>query len=250
MSEVTRSTATCCSASCLATASIPRTAPGSGAVAAEATRSPTALMASPVISSSAAAIWARSDSSPSSGTGPEAMGVIGPDGPGQVLGDGIENVRVARPENDVRAHAGRRLGDPAGGERGVPLAAAERLAAAQVPLPVVLCGRPARMRTRLRARPGADVVAPGLTQVTGDVSDDDGVVPVRQHHDVGGTPRRARGHLPQVRQRPYPDRAGDTGWQPPRQQDLAVRGDHYPAAIRRRGPRACRKHLGGTLGGA
>jgi hypothetical protein len=68
---------------------------------------------------------------------------------------------------------------PAGGERGVPLAAAERLAAGQVPLPVVLCGPPVRMRTRVRARPGADVVAPGLTQVTGYVSDDDGVVPVR-----------------------------------------------------------------------
>ena len=96
-----------------------------------------------------------------------------------MLGDGIEDVLVARPENDVRAHAGRSLGDPAGGERGVPLAAAERLAAGQVPLPVVLCGPPVRMRTRVRARPGADVVAPGLTQVTGYVSDDDGVVPVR-----------------------------------------------------------------------
>jgi hypothetical protein len=63
--------------------------------------------------------------------------------------------------------------------RGVPLAAAERLAAGQVPLPVVLCGWPVRMRTRVHARPGADVLAPGLTQVTGDVSDDDGVVPVR-----------------------------------------------------------------------
>jgi len=60
-------------------------------------------------------------------------------------------------------HARRSLGDPAGGERGVPLAAAERLAAGQVPLPVVLCGRPVRMRTRVLARPGADVVAPGLT---------------------------------------------------------------------------------------
>jgi len=53
--------------------------------------------------------------------------VIGPTGQG--LGDGIEDVLVACPENDVRAHAGRSLGDPADGERGVPLAAAERLAA-------------------------------------------------------------------------------------------------------------------------
>jgi hypothetical protein len=67
------------------------------------------------------------------------MVVIGPKRAGQVLGDGIEDVLVARPENDVRAHAGRRLGDPADGERGVPLAATERLPAGQVPLPVVLC---------------------------------------------------------------------------------------------------------------
>ena len=53
--------------------------------------------------------------------------MIGPTGQG--LGDGIEDVLVACPENDVRAHAGRSLGDPADGERGVPLAAAERLAA-------------------------------------------------------------------------------------------------------------------------
>ena len=157
-----------------------------------------------------------------------------------MLGDGIEDVLVARPENDVRAYAGRSLGDPAGGERGVPLAAAERLAAGQVPLPVVQCGRPVLMRTRVRARPGADVVAYGLTQVTGDVSDDGGIVPVRQHHDVGGTPRGGRGYLPQVRQRPDPDRAGGTGRQPPRQQDLAMRGDHRPATVRRHPPGSCR----------
>jgi hypothetical protein len=169
-----------------------------------------------------------------------------------VLSDGIEDVLVARPENNVRAHDGRGLGDPAGGERGVPLAAAERLAAGQVPLPVMLCGRPVRMRIRVRARAGADVVAPGLTQVTGDVSDDGGVVPVRQHHDVGGTPRGGRGHVQQVRQRPDPDRAGRPGRQPPRQQDLAVRGDHDPAAVRGASvceydPGACRKRLRGAL---
>ena len=155
---------------------------------------------------------------------------------GQVLRDGIEDVLVARPENDVRTHGGRGLGDPAGGEGGVLLAATEGLTAGQVSLPVVLCGRPARVRIGLHAWTGAGFVVPGRVQVAGGVRDDGSSVRVCQDHDVGGTPGGGRGHLPQVRQRPYPDRAGGTWRQPPRQQDLAMRGNHHPATVRGRGP--------------
>ena len=123
--------------------------------------------------------------------------------------DRVENVLVARAEDDMRAHALRGLGHAPGDELGVVLAAAFRLAVGQVPLAVELPRRPARMRIALRARTAADGERLGRRVTTG-VHDDVGALTVGQQDHVGGPPRRGRRHLKQLRQRadPHRNRAG------------------------------------------
>ena len=169
---------------------------------------------------------------------------------GQVAADGVENVLVARADDDVRRHAGRGLGDPPGDEFGVALATAFRLAIGQVPLAMMLRGRPVRMRVVLRVRTVADLEPPGRTLIAGRVRDDVGAVPVGQHHHVGGAPGGGIGHLLQVRKRADPDRARvGAGREPPRQHRLAVRCDHDLDAACRSRPRAAFQRLGrGRIG--
>ena len=160
--------------------------------------------------------------------------------------DGIKHVLVTCAEDEVRAHAGRGLGHAGGDGLGVPLAAAFRFRAGQVPFPVVLRGRPARMRIGLRVDPEP----PGGMLITGRVGDDGGAVVIGQHDHVGRAPRRERGQLPQVRQRPDPDRSrGGPVGQPPREQHLSVRRDHHPGAAGDRIPCAGDQRPGGPLVG-
>jgi hypothetical protein len=98
--------------------------------------------------------------------------------------DGVENVLIARAEDDVRARVFCRLGHPPGDVLGVRPAAALRLAVGQVPLAVQLPRRPARIRIGLRARAVADREPPGGL-VTAGVRDDVGAVTVGQHDHVG-----------------------------------------------------------------
>ena len=165
-----------------------------------------------------------------------------------MAGDGVEDVLVARAEDDVRADAGRGLGNARGDGRGVPLAAAFRLAAGHVPLPVVLRGRPVRMGIAPRAW-GSE--PPGGTLVADGVGDDRGVATVRHQDHVGWAARGERGRLKQVRQRPHPDLGcGRPVRQPTREQHLAARRDHDPGAAGQRVPGAGGERLGGTLIGA
>ena len=160
--------------------------------------------------------------------------------------DGIEYVLLAGAEDQVRAHAGRGLGHPCGDGLGVPLAATFRLRAGHVPLPVVLRGRPARMGIGLRV----DLEPPRGMLITGRVGDDGGAVTLGQHDHVGRAPRRERGQLPQVRQRPDLDRScSGPVWQPPREQHLTVRRDHHPGTARDRIPGAGGQRPGGPLVG-
>ena len=159
--------------------------------------------------------------------------------------DGVEDVLVARAEDDVRADAGRGLGNARGDGRGVPLAAGFRLAAGHVPLPVVLCGRPVRMGIAPLVR-GCE--PPGGMLVAGGVGDDRGFAPVRQQDHVGRAARGERGRLEQVRQRPDPDpRCGRAVRQSPGEQHLAMRRDHDRGAAGQRVPGAGGERLGGTL---
>jgi hypothetical protein len=59
-------------------------------------------------------------------------------------------------------------------EFGVTLATAFRLAIGQVPLAMMLRGRPVRMRVVLRVRTVADLEPPGRTLIAGRVRDDVG----------------------------------------------------------------------------
>ena len=122
-------------------------------------------MAAPVMSSSAAAMPALQMSVEPVSRAAARDGRHRPGRLGQVAADGLENVLVARTDDDVRRHAVRGLGDPPGDELGVALAAAFRLAIGQVPLAMMLRGRPVRMRVVLSVRTVADLEPPGRTLI-------------------------------------------------------------------------------------
>jgi thioredoxin reductase len=173
-----------------------------------------------------------------------------PDRLRQMAGDGVQNVLVTRAEHDVRGRAFGRLGDAPGDELGVRPAAALRLAVGQVPLAVQLPGWPARIRVVLRAGPVADREPQGGLVAAG-VRDDVGAVTVGQHHDAGGPPGRHRGHLKQVRQRPYPHRGlARAGRNPPGKENLPVGRHHDAGAAGQRLIGAGGQRFGAALIGA
>ncbi len=92
----------------------------------------------------------------------------------QMARDGIEYVLLTCTEHEVRAHAGGGLGHAGGDGLGVPLAAALRLWAGHVPLPVMQRGRPAWMGIARRVDPEP----PGGMLITGRVGDDGGAVTI------------------------------------------------------------------------
>ena len=161
--------------------------------------------------------------------------------------DGIEYVLVTCPEDEVSANACCGLRYARGDRLGVPLAAAFRLWAGHVPLPVVQCGRPVRMGIARRV----DSEPPGGMQIAGRMGDDGGVVTIRQHDHAGRAAGSERGQLAQVRQRSYPDRGrGGAVRQPTGEQNLSVRRDHHPGTAGDRIPGTGGQRPGGMLVGA
>ena len=165
--------------------------------------------------------------------------------------DSVEDLLIARAEDDVRADAGCGLGNAPGDELGVPLAAAFRLGAGHVPRAVMQRGWPMRVRVALRTGTGANREPPGRMLIASVVGDDGGAVTVRQQHHVSRTPCGGRGHFRQMGQWPCPHRVrGRARWQPPREQDRPLRRDHHPGAASGRISGARGQRLGGTLAGA